>query len=80
MSKSISSSDIEGEDIYKGKEEELVLVLLSELYSDFNAISIGISGYSSCHSTLHYLLTTYLTDYYSKKIYILIFLRRESLK
>ena len=79
MSNSISSSDIE-EDIYKGKEEKLVLVLLSELYSEFNAISVGISEYSSWHSTLHYLLTTYLTDYYSEKIYILIFLRREFLK
>ena len=79
MSNSISSSDIE-EDIYKGKEEKLVLVLLSELYSEFNAISVGISEYSSWHSTLYYLLTTYLTDYYSEKICILIFLRREFLK
>jgi len=32
------------EEIYNGKKEELVLALLSELYPELNAISVGTSG------------------------------------
>ena len=37
-SKKESGDSIGGEDIYSSKEEELVLVLLSELYSELKAI------------------------------------------
>ena len=43
--------------IYNNKKEELVLVLLSDLYSELNAISVGISGPSFCPNS-YYLLTT----------------------
>jgi len=50
-------SGIGEEDIYKGKEEKLVLVLLSESYSELDLISISASKLSSS-SISHCLLTT----------------------
>ena len=45
----------------------LVLVSLSESYSELELIFVDISGLSSC-PILYYLLTTYTTNYHSKKI------------
>ena len=43
--------------MYKGSREEVVLALLSNLYSELDVISISASGPSSC-PTLYYLLST----------------------
>ena len=37
-----------GEDIYNSEEEELMLTLLSDLYSKLKAIFVSASGLSSC--------------------------------
>jgi len=42
--------------VYNGKKEKLVLILLSDLYSKLEAISIGASRLSS-YLNSHYLLT-----------------------
>ena len=39
-----SNDGIGEEDIHKDKEEKLVLALLSELYSELNAILVGTSS------------------------------------
>ena len=44
MSESVKSSGIEEENIYKNKGKELVLALLSDLYSKLDAISINTSS------------------------------------
>ena len=41
------------------------MALLSDLYSELEVISVGVSGPSSC-LTLHHLLTIYTTNYCSK--------------
>ena len=58
--------DIREDNIYKNNGEELVLVLLSDLYLELEMIFVSISGLSSC-STLYFLLTTSTTDYYFEK-------------
>jgi len=55
-----------GDDVYSSKEEEPVLASLSNSYSELEVISVDCSGLSSC-PILHHLLTTYTTDYCSKK-------------
>ena len=57
-----SGSSVEGEDMYRGNGEELVLVLLFDSYSELEVISVSASGPSSC-PTLHCLLTTFTTNY-----------------
>jgi len=52
-----SSSSISEEEVYKDKEEVPVLVLLSDLYSELEVISVSVSRPSFC-SILHYLLNT----------------------
>ena len=49
---------MEGEKVYNGKGEELVLASFSELYPELNTISVDASGHSSCPIS-HHLLTTY---------------------
>ena len=44
-----------------------MLASLSNLYLELEIISVDISGLSSC-PTLHCLLTTYSTDYCTKRI------------
>jgi len=56
MSEDVGSNGVKKENIYRDKEEELVLVLLSESYSKLDAISVGTSGHSSC-PILYHLLT-----------------------
>ena len=72
-----SSRDV-GDNKVSRNRTELVLASLSGSYSKLDLISIDASGHSF-YSILHYLLTIYSTNYYSKKIWILIFLRREFL-
>jgi len=50
------NSGIEGEDIYKSKEEKPVMASLSESYFKLDVILVNTNKYSFC-STLHYLLT-----------------------
>jgi len=57
---------IREDDVYNGKKKEPVLALLSDLYLEFEVISVDVSGISSC-SILHHLLTTYTTNYYPKE-------------
>jgi len=49
---------MEGDNVYIGSREEVVLALLSDSYSELDTISVGASGSSSC-SILHCLLTTF---------------------
>ena len=56
MSKDVGSNGVKEENVYRNKEEKLVLVLLSESYSKLDAISVDTSGHSSC-PILYYLLT-----------------------
>ena len=49
-----------------GKRMDSVLDSLSDLYSELDAISVGVSGPSSC-SISHHLLTTYFINYCPKK-------------
>jgi len=58
IGKDNDGSSVGGDDIYIGNEKEVVLALLSYLYSELDAISIGVSRPSSC-SILHYLLITF---------------------
>jgi len=68
----IGESDDEGggrigsNDMYN-RRAELVLVLLLNLYSLLESISVGISRPFSC-SALYHLLTTYSTNYYLSQI------------
>jgi len=50
------NSGIEGEDIYKSKEEKPVMASLSESYFKLDVILVNTNKHSFC-STLHYLLT-----------------------
>jgi len=50
------SSYVEVEDIYKSKEEKLVIASLSELYFKLDVILVNTNKHSSC-SALHHLLT-----------------------
>ena len=59
-------SSIGKDDVYSSKGEEPVLASLSDLYLELEIISVNINGPSS-YPTLHYLLTTYTTDYCSGK-------------
>jgi len=61
-----NSGSVKKNEIYNGKEEKLVLTLLSDLYSELKAIFISTSGPSSC-PTLHCRLTTSTTNYCSKE-------------
>ena len=47
-----------GDGVYISSGEEVVLALLSDLYSKLDAISVDASGLSSC-PILHYLLITF---------------------
>jgi len=60
----IHSNSVEGGEIYKRKEKKPVLVLLSDLYSELDKISVDASR-ALASLTLHYLLTTYFTHDYS---------------
>jgi len=64
-----------GEDVYKNKRKKPILALLSNLYSELNIISVDASEHSS-YPTLHYLLTTSTTNYYSKKFVNYFILRK----
>jgi len=55
----VGSGSMERDEVYKGKEEKLILASLSDLYSKLVKISIGTSRLST-GLTSHYLLTTYL--------------------
>jgi len=66
MSVGDKGSKIRDNDIYKGRVV-LVLVFFSELYSELDLISVGVSKPSSC-STSHHILTTYTTNYCPNKI------------
>ena len=46
------------DDVYIGNKEEVVLVSLSDSYSELDTISVSASRPSSC-LILHYLLTTF---------------------
>ena len=52
--------------IYRVVVEEPVLVSLSDLYSELESILVSTSRPSSC-PTLHFLLTTYATNYCLKE-------------
>jgi len=52
-----SGGGVGRDDMYNSSEKELILTSLSDSYSELKAISVSVSGPSSC-STLHCLLTT----------------------
>jgi len=56
MDKEESGGSIEREDVYSGKRKELVLVSLSDSYSELEVISISVSRLFSCYIS-HYILT-----------------------
>ena len=56
---------IEGDSVYISNREEVVLALLSDLYSELDAISVGVSGPFSC-PILYCLLITFLSR---KRVY-----------
>jgi len=62
-----NSSDVENKEVYKDKEEKLVLALLLELYPKFNTILVDTNRYSF-YSILYCLLSTYTTNYCSNQI------------
>ena len=62
-----SSSDVENKEVYKDKEEKLVLALLLELYPKFNTILVDTNRYSF-YPILYCLLSTYTTNYCSNQI------------
>ena len=66
MSVGDKGSRIRDNNIYK-ERVVLVLVFFSELYSELDLISVGVSGPSFCF-TSHHLLTTYTTNYCPNKI------------
>jgi len=57
-----NGSGIRGEDMYRDNREEIVLISLSDLYLELEAILVSASRPSSC-PTLYYLLTTSITNY-----------------
>jgi len=57
-------SGVRRDKVYKDNSEELILASLSDLYSKLEAISISRP---SSYPTLYCLLTTYITNYCSKK-------------
>ena len=60
------SGGMEEDNMYKDSSKELVLALLSNLYSELEAISISASRLFSC-PILYCLLTTYTTNYCFKE-------------
>jgi len=62
-----NNSDVGDKEVYRDKEEKLVLALLSKLYPKFNTILVNTNRYSF-YSVLYYLLSTYTTNYYSNQI------------
>ena len=63
-----NSSDVENKEVYKDKEEKLVLALLLELYPKFNTILVDTNRYSF-YFILYCLLSTYTTNYCFNQIY-----------
>ena len=63
-----NSSDVENKEVYKDKEEKLVLALLLELYPKFNIILVDTNRYSF-YFILYCLLSTYTTNYCFNQIY-----------
>ena len=72
------SSGIGGSKVYSSKKEELVLILLSNLYFKLNKIFVNTSKHSAS-SISYYLPATYFTFYYLNQTCILIFLKRKFL-
>ena len=60
----IDNSSMRKGEVYKDKEKKLVLVSLSNLYSEPNKISVGTSRPLTSLIS-HYLPTTYFTYYCS---------------
>jgi len=67
------SSGVGSNDVYN-RRAELVLVSLLCLYLLLESISVDVSRPSSCFA-LHYLLTTYFTNYCTAlvKLYMILF-------
>ena len=78
MEFSDNNSSIGEDEVYSNKKEKLVLVLLLDLYSKFNKISMDTSKLSAIPIS-YYLPTTYSTFYYLNQTCILIFPKREFL-